>query len=181
LPDAPADQRLSLAEAGRKLGVNRSTVFRWRVRFEAERRLSALLPRHRGRPKGHCQVDPRVDELVETQIEAFYLRPERPSIRELVERIRAECSRIGLPPRHWRTVRLRIKRVDARKAMMRREGAAAMRAVFTPVVGEYRSAGPLDVVQIDHTVVDLIVVDEVTRTPIGRPISLSQSMSIREW
>ena len=24
--------------------------------------------------------------------------------------------------------------------------------------------------QIDHTIVDLIVVDEVTRTPIGRPI-----------
>jgi putative transposase len=60
--------------------------------------------------------------------------------------------------------------VDARKAMIRREGAAAAHAVFTPVVEEYRSAGPLDVVQIDHTIVDLIVVDEVTRTPIGRPI-----------
>ena len=53
---------------------------------------------------------------------------------------------------------------------MRREGAAAARAVFTPVVEEYRSAGPLDVVQIDHTLVDLIVVDEVTRSPIGRPV-----------
>jgi putative transposase len=170
LPDAPIDQRLSLAEAARELGVDRSTVFRWRARFETERRLSALLPKHRGRPKGHCQVDPRVDELVETQIQTFYLRPERPSIRELVERIRAECNRIGLPPPHWRTVRLRIKRVDARKAMTRREGAAAARAAFTPVVEEYRSAGPLDVVQIDHTIVDLIVVDEVTRTPIGRPV-----------
>src|SRR5208283_4007996 len=78
------------------------------------------------------------------------LRPERPSIRELVDRIRAECRRIDLPPPNWRTVKLRIRRVDARKAMMRREGAAAARAVFTPVVEEYRSAGPLDVVQIDH-------------------------------
>ena len=160
----------SLAEAARELGVDRSTAFRWRARFEAERRLSALLPKQPGRPKGHCQVDPRVDELVETQIQTFYLRPERPSIRELVDRIRAECRRIGLPPPNWRTVKLRIKRVDARKAMMRREGAAAARAVFTPVVEEYRSAGPLDVVQIDHTIVDLIVVDEVTRTPIGHPI-----------
>ena len=170
LPDAAADQRLSLADAARELGVDRSTVFRWRARFEAERRLSALLPKHRGRPKGHCQVDARVEELVETQIQTFYLLPERPSIRELVDRIRAECRRMGLPPPHWRTVRLRIKRVDARKAMIRREGGAAAHAVFTPVVDEYRSAGPLDVVQIDHTLVDLIVVDEVTRTPIGRPI-----------
>src|SRR5208283_817770 len=42
LPDATADQRLSLAEAARELGVDRSTVFRWRARFETERRLSAL-------------------------------------------------------------------------------------------------------------------------------------------
>ena len=34
----------------------------------------------------------------------------------------------GLPPPYWRTVRLRIKHVDARKAMTRREGAAAARA-----------------------------------------------------
>jgi putative transposase len=170
LPDVPADRRLSVAEAARELGVNRSTVFRWRARFEPERRLSALLPRRRGRPEGYYRVDPKVDELVERQIESFYLRPERPSIRELVERIRAECDRIGLPPPNWRTIRLRIKRLDARKAMMRRDGAAAARAVFTPVVEEYRSAGPLDVVQIDHTIVDLIVVDEVTRTPIGRPV-----------
>ena len=38
------------------------------------------------------------------------------------------------------------------------------------MVDEYRSAGPLNVVQIDHTTVDLIVVDEVTRQPIGRPV-----------
>jgi putative transposase len=97
LPDAPADRRLSVAEAARELGVDRSTVFRWRARFEPERRLSALLPRRRGRPKGHCQVDPRVEELLETQITTFYLRPERPSIRELEGRIHSECDRIGVP------------------------------------------------------------------------------------
>jgi putative transposase len=107
---------------------------------------------------------------LETQITTFYLRPERPSIRELEGRIHSECDRIGVPQPNWRTIKLRIKRLDARKAMMRREGAAAARAVFTPVVEEYHSAGPLDVVQIDHTIVDLIVVDEVTRAPIGRPV-----------
>lgn len=43
LPDAPADQRLSLTEAARELCVDRSTVCRWRARFDAERRVSALL------------------------------------------------------------------------------------------------------------------------------------------
>jgi putative transposase len=170
LPDAPADQRLSPTEAARQLCVDRSTVFRWRARFEPERRLSALLPRHRGRPEGHSQLDPRVDELIENLLGNFYLRSERPSIQALIERICAECNRIGLARPNWRTVKLRIRRVGARTAVARRKGAAAARAIFTPVVDQYRSAGPLDVVQIDHTVVDLIVVDEVTRQPIGRPV-----------
>ena len=170
LPDAPADQRLSLTEAARQLCVDRSTVFRWRARFEPERRLSALLPRHRGRPEGHSQLDPRVDELIENLVGNFFLRSERPSIQALIERIYAECNRVGLARPNWRTVKLRIRRVVARTAVAQRKGAAAARAIFTPVVDQYRSAGPLDVVQIDHMVVDLIVVDEVTRQPIGRPV-----------
>lgn len=170
LPDVPAERRLSLSEAAREIGVDRSTVFRWRARFETERRLSALLPRRRGRPEGHSQVQLRVEELIEAQITSFYLRPERPSIQALVDRIHAECARIGLPRPHWRTIKLRIHRLNKRMTMLRRRGAAAARAEFDPVVGEYRSAGPLDVVQLDHAVVDLIVVDEVSREPIGRPV-----------
>ena len=104
---------------------------------------------------------------METQIQTFYLRPERPSIRELVDGPHAECDRLGLPHPHWRTIRRRINRVDARTAMTRRTSPDKARAIFTPVVEEYRSAGPLDVVQIDHTIVNLIVVDEVTRHQLG--------------
>ncbi len=170
LPEVPAERRLSLSAAASKLCVDRSTVFRWRARFETERRLPALLPRRRGRPEGHSQVQLRVEELIEAQISSFYLRPERPSIQALIDRIHAECSRIGLPRPHWRTIKLRIHRLDKRMTMLRRRGAAAARAEFNPVVGEYRSDGPLDVVQLDHTIVDLIVVDEVSREPIGRPV-----------
>jgi hypothetical protein len=48
-----------------------------------------------------------------------------------------------------------------------REGAAAARAVLlSPSPG---SLWPLDVLQMDHTPVDLILVDEAARRPIGRP------------
>src|SRR5262249_36672907 len=40
----------------------------------------------------------------------------------------------------------------------------------TAVPGEYAVSRPLEVVQIDHTEIDIIVVDELTRTPLpGRP------------
>jgi putative transposase len=39
----------------------------------------------------------------------------------------------------------------------------------TPSAGRFHAERPNDVWQIDHTIVDLIVVDEETRLPIGRP------------
>jgi putative transposase len=39
----------------------------------------------------------------------------------------------------------------------------------TPSVGRFHAERPNEVWQIDHTIVDLIVVDEETRLPIGRP------------
>ena len=170
LPDTQPTFRLSVAEAARVLGVDRATIFRWRARFEADRRATSLLPRRRGRPCGTRRIDPRVDALIDEQLRSYYLRPERPTIRSLVERVHLSCDELGLPRPSWRAIKRRILRLDARTKLARREGATAARAVFTPVVEEYKSSGPLDVVQIDHTTVDLIVVDEVSRQPIGRPI-----------
>jgi putative transposase len=81
LADAPANVRLSLAEAARLLGVDRATAGRWRIKFEADRRVITLLPRRRGRPPGTSHIDPRVDELIDRQLRSHYLQRERPSIR----------------------------------------------------------------------------------------------------
>jgi putative transposase len=51
-----------------------------------------------------------------------------------------------------------------------RRGTKAARAKYQPIIGHFPETGwPLQVVQIDHTLVDAIVVDQVHRRPIGRP------------
>jgi hypothetical protein len=42
-------------------GVDRATVGRWRIKFEADRRVTALLPRRRGRPAWISLIDPKVE------------------------------------------------------------------------------------------------------------------------
>lgn len=64
---------------------------------------------------------------------------------------------------------MRIASLDQIKAVRRREGQDASRELqgaggVPPTVSE-----PLEQVQIDHTVIDLIVVDARDRQPIGRP------------
>lgn len=67
------------------------------------------------------------------------------------------------------TVALRIASLDPRKVIRRREGQDAARDL-QGVGGEPPAVtAPLEQVQIDHTVIDLIVVDERDRQPIGRP------------
>ena len=56
-----------------------------------------------------------------------------------------------------------------REILARREGRKASRDRFAPAIGSLEATWPLSLVQIDHTVVDVIVVDSATRKPIQRP------------
>ena len=170
LPNTTAARRLNVDEAARELGVNRSTCYRWRKLYEPDRRVSALLPKQDGRQVGATMIYPEVEQTIDGNIRSFYLIRERPPLKELLLRIRADCDAAGLPKPNWRTVKKRIDRLNVRLVVAKREGATAASAVFDPVVGEYHAESPLDIVQIDHTVVDIIVVDEVTRQTIDRPI-----------
>jgi putative transposase len=60
--------------------------------------------------------------------------------------------------------------MDARTVMHRRAGAKRARERFDPIsISSLQPHAPLEVVQIDHTLVDVIVVDRENRQPIGRP------------
>lgn len=59
--------------------------------------------------------------------------------------------------------------MDAREVAKARVGAKAARQKFAPVTGENKAKQPLEVVQIDHTPADIILVDSFDRHPIGRP------------
>jgi hypothetical protein len=71
---------------------------------------------------------------------------------------------------NYRTVRRRAEAVDARTIIRRRDGAKRAREKLGPLsVSSLQPQRALEVVQIDHTLVDVIVVDGENRQPIGRP------------
>lgn len=153
-----------------ELGVSKTTVWRWIRRLaEEDGRTSALVPRKRGRPTGSVMVPGDVDGIIEDHLTRYYLRRERPSLARVVTEIRSACLERGLQPPTRRTVQRRLDAMDAREVMKAREGAKAARQKFAPVTGRNRSDRPLDVVQIDHTPADIILVDSFERKPIGRP------------
>ena len=155
--------------AREQLGIPRSTLFRLVARFRQTKRATSLLSQSAGTPVGAKRIDPRVEKLIAEQIERFWLRRERPTMSALIERVHDACRVEGLRPPDRRTIQRRVNELDLQKTA-RRRGEGDVLAKVTPSPGSYTADGPNEVWQIDHTVVDVIVVDEEHRRPIGRPV-----------
>lgn len=159
----------------RKGGVHPATLYRWIERFEATGKTSALLPTkpEGGRSKGRLNAE--VEALTQVTIQEVYLTPQRLSARKVGEEVARRCRATGLEAPHERTVRRRIAQLSEGDRLKARHGRQAAE-VREAVPGEFTGADfPLAVVQIDHTKLDLILVDEAGRQSIGRPwITLSE-------
>jgi putative transposase len=158
----------AIRAAAAELGVSRAGFYRMVARFRAVGTTSALLPSRLGRRTGTWSLDARREELISREIETFYLRPERPQLSQLIERIAQRCNAAGLKAPNWRTVHARVSALDAKLAAAKRHDVMVLKDLLaTP--GELVAPRPLDIVQIDHTPVDVMVVDAETRQGTTRP------------
>ncbi|MEP9357102.1 Mu transposase C-terminal domain-containing protein [Xanthobacter sp. KR7-65] len=151
------------------LGVSRATLFRWLKRFRQDDRTSTLLPRRRGPNAGMQPLDPVVLTIVEQHFRKLYATRRRPTLTRFQQEVAADCQLQGLQPPSIRRLGRWLKMKDQADLMRRREGAGKSEAVFLATPGGLEAAAPLEILQIDHTKVDVTVVDPVTRLPIGRP------------
>jgi len=155
--------------AVRELGFSRAQVYILLRRYLADPRLTSLLPRRRGPDRGFSKLTNEVEKLVDETIDAVYLTQQRPRVSDLVMEIRRRCRAVGLMSPGRKAIATRLDKRPRREVVSRRQGRKAARDRFGPVVGSLEAAWPLSLVQIDHTLVDVIVVDSVTRAPIQRP------------
>jgi len=157
-------------EAARELGLRRSVTYRLIARYRQRPRTSSLLPFRRGRkPQSHF-IDDRMKSLIDRSIRRYFLTQERPRMSDLMRQIAVACDEEGLKAPNYRTVKRRIRPLDPRNVAAKRLGSKAAQDLYRPVqASKANLLLPLEVVQIDHTPVDVIVVDERERLPIGRP------------
>ncbi len=152
-----------------ELGCGPAHVFRLLRRYSADPRLTSLLPRRRGTKDGHSYLRHEVEAVINEAIETLYLTRQRPRVADLVAEVRQRCHALGLTPPGRKAIRTRLQARPQREVIARRQGQKAARDRFGPVTGSLEADWPLSLVQIDHTRVDVIVVDSVSRAPIQRP------------
>lgn len=170
LLDFPVPPKQMVLEQAARAGVHRTTIYRWLRSYRAEGELSSLLDSKSGPPGGHKNLVPEVEAIVEAAIQNKYLTRDRLSAQQICREVLRKCHEAGVQPPHPNTVRNRIARIPDPIKIEARFGGRAAREQFAPVWGSFPGAdAPLAVVQIDHTLLDIVLVDDVYRQPVGRP------------
>jgi hypothetical protein len=165
----PHGTRAEAIEHARRAGVTTGTVYRWLQRYQRGGCVSALLPSKPSGGRGRSRLHADVEAVVQATIEDVYLSGQKPSVQHTCIEVHRRCRNAGLTPPHPNTVRSRIHQLSDHVRLRRREDAKAMAEKYAPLQGTFPGADrPLAVVQIDHTPVDLILVDDLHRRPVGR-------------
>jgi len=169
LLEMPLRQEEDVKKVADEIGKSATTLYRWMKRFEETGLVSSLLRTPRS-DKGEVKLSKEVEEIIQVQINNYFLKQERPSVIKLYQMIKLECLDEDLIPPHKNTVHARAREIDEQIYLRRRYSPRIAKQKYQPLRGGFPGGNfPNAVVQIDHTPVDIILVDEKHRLPIGRP------------
>ena len=166
---AAGTNKAAIRAAADALGLSAAQVYRLISKFRAAPVTASLVVTKPGRRKGSRFLPGPVERQIEDAIEAVFKTREQPTVAKLRKDIGLNCRDAGLKPPSRKAVQARISARSMREMTTAREGSKAARQRFVPVQPGLRPRGPLAVVQIDHTKVDVELVDDRTRTVLGRP------------
>jgi putative transposase len=155
--------------AARELGIERAQCYRLLRRLRADLTVTSLLPRPSGRPAGLRLLGGEVETVVDAAIQEFYLSRRCPTPADLMRDVGRRCAAAGVPTPSRKAVIRRLRAIDQQEVLRRRKGADHARRKLGRVVGRLSEEHPLGLVQIDHTLADVIVVASSDRQPLQRP------------
>lgn len=172
LADKPKCSLKEAQYAAMKLNISWRQVYNLIKRYrDYDHQILALLPQQPTGGKGRSRLTATVEQIIQNAIEDRYLTTQQIKISLVVEEIIKDCVRVGIKPPSERTIRRRIdvlsdKLIEEQRRRFCRHASAQRKVVFHSFP---EAKLPHQIWQIDHTPVDIIVVDETFRKPIGRP------------
>lgn len=166
--------------AAQALGLSVRTVRRLIARYKTSAQTTSLLAHQRGPNKNLRRLGTDRERLIDTVIDQIYLvRPRKP-MEEVYREVVRRCRRDHLIAPSRNSVLSRIRALDARLVARRRLGSKSAEPVALSTPGSLEATEALELVQIDHTPADVMIVDSKHRQSIGRPwLSLAIDVATR--
>ncbi|CAM1339200.1 Mu transposase C-terminal domain-containing protein [Tenacibaculum aestuarii] len=159
-----------VSRIAKQSSVHYTTIYRWLKLYDDSGLISSLARKRNLNGKFKGRLSKSLEDIINSKIESVYLTPSKRSIKRLMREIVKDCLKLKIEPPHENTVRNRIKNLSEEEKLRRRYGFSKARDKYHPIKGNFPGADfPLSVVQIDHTLLDIILVDEHLRNPFERP------------
>lgn len=152
-----------------KCDTSTASIYRWLRSYTEWPELISLLPKEKTGGRGQSRLSEKLENALDYIIQTYYLDKQKRSVTRTYRELQLYCQDNGLEAPHINTLRNRISAISNKNTAKARLGRKATEK-YLPVRAEFPGGSrPLEVVQIDHTPLDLIIVDEENRQPIGRP------------
>ena len=161
--------RKEIEEHAKEIGIHFTTLYRWLSGYKSTGTVTGLLSQKRGRKNGTVFIAEDIEKIIQDTIKNDYLIKERPSIKSVINKIKIKCLERNLALPSNNTIRNRINKITQYEFFEKRNSKNLVKDRFSPATKKYHADYPLQKVQIDHTRVDLHIVDDEYRTSIGRP------------
>jgi putative transposase len=159
-------------------GVNVATVFRWRKRFLRSGLLSALLPEKPGVNRGTTRLDDTVEAILQDLVQNVWMKDCRTHFTDFYTTLVERCIAAKKKAPHPNTIRKRLLKFSEQRSKEDQELAPDQ--ILARPLGSLTAEFPLEIIQIDHTPLDVILVDESYRLPLGRPyITVAMDVATR--
>lgn len=162
--------RAMVEEVARAAGVHFVTVYRKLKQYEDVGLTSALVPTRPNGGRGKSRLPENVEAVIQETIKEFWIKGRRRKVTELFEEVRRKLKNNHITPPHKNTLYNRVKALTQREKDEAMLGEKAAGKKHSAHPNKFPGADfPLAVTQIDHTKLDIQVVDDVYRLSICRP------------
>lgn len=161
----------SLADiAAKKLNISRRQVYTLINRYrQGEGLVTDMLVKKSHGGKGKSRLPEEIDQIIQDVLKSHYLNKQKFSVTTVWNEIVQRCQKQNLSIPAQNTVRLRIEKLSPDIVIKKRIGNNAARSLHTAGGIPPKITKLLEQVQIDHTIIDLMIVDDISRKSIGRP------------
>lgn len=152
-----------------------STVYRWFSKFHKTKSIIKLVDK-RGEASGR-KSDPVIKSIFDESVNEVYLSAQKLPKKDVWDRVCSKVSRInqGVDPDEQikepgrATIYRWLNELHAFLVESAREGKSAAQKKFREVLDSIRVTRILERIEIDHSPLDVLVIDVLTKMPLGRP------------
>jgi putative transposase len=160
---AKAALREGIPAVAERIGCSIRTLYRRLARYRLNPTLLTFLPRKRGSVPGSQRLSAAREAVIAKAVDQWLASREPLPVSRAVEAANKLAREAGLKTLSRSTVVARL----TTRANVREHGVGKKDRRDPEAIPQSRRA--LGIVQADHTPMDIIVVDEANRKPIGRP------------